>query len=523
MHRSRYALDNASLRAGAVIAACFLLTSVGYLAWLYRLMELAPLKYVDLASMVTGYLFQALGTGIYSSMLHGRSEEALRRPTIALSALFSLLLAPIMLVDSLVAILVFGYVANAICGYIAGYYLHVLAQCVSRKQRGLVFGCGYALATVLTWLVSLPATGTFLQTSGVLALCGVCTVACALVIVWPWEPERVERKPNSTRGMFAALRRSEISILSLAIPAILLMCMVKNLGNGFPATDLDSGVNLEFSRLLYAVSLVIAGIASDRNLKYGLICCMAALVMPFITLSLAGTPVPGVMLWGLGYFFYGFFSVFRVVLFADLSDRYDCPELSGWGLMVGHVGDSLGTALCLALAPWQFALVMATALLFAATVFLSFKFYQMAYEARPSAHMGPTEAPAAITPRPLTPARTPATPASTMPALATPASPPAPDAPQAPAIATPAPEAPSPRKSERQLFEEFATTYAITARERDVLRLVLLEQSNSEIAAELFVSEGTVKFHVRNLLKKTGCKNRLELIAKFVREATSGD
>ena len=32
-----------------------------------------------------------------------------------------------------------------------------------------------------------------------------------------------------------------------------------------------------------------------------------------------------------------------------------------------------------------------------------------------------------------------------------------------------------------------------------------------EISEEICVSENTIKFHVRNLLKKTGCKSRVEL------------
>ena len=52
-------------------------------------------------------------------------------------------------------------------------------------------------------------------------------------------------------------------------------------------------------------------------------------------------------------------------------------------------------------------------------------------------------------------------------------------------------------------------------REREVLRCLLEEKPNPQIASELFISENTVKFHVRNLLKKTGCKNRVELRSKY--------
>ena len=69
-----------------------------------------------------------------------------------------------------------------------------------------------------------------------------------------------------------------------------------------------------------------------------------------------------------------------------------------------------------------------------------------------------------------------------------------------------------------QSFGEFCERYTLSTHEREVLRLVLAERTNAEVAGELFVTEGTVKFHVHNLLKKTGCKNRLELMAKYARE-----
>ena len=70
--------------------------------------------------------------------------------------------------------------------------------------------------------------------------------------------------------------------------------------------------------------------------------------------------------------------------------------------------------------------------------------------------------------------------------------------------------------SEREIFERFAARHDLSARERDVLHLLLERRSNTEIASELYVSEATVKFHVRNILRKTGCGNRTELMAFYV-------
>lgn len=51
----------------------------------------------------------------------------------------------------------------------------------------------------------------------------------------------------------------------------------------------------------------------------------------------------------------------------------------------------------------------------------------------------------------------------------------------------------------------------LTAREKDVLELILLARSNREIARQLGIEERTVKAHVGRLMRKTGADNRIEL------------
>jgi DNA-binding NarL/FixJ family response regulator len=55
---------------------------------------------------------------------------------------------------------------------------------------------------------------------------------------------------------------------------------------------------------------------------------------------------------------------------------------------------------------------------------------------------------------------------------------------------------------------EHATDDALTPRETDVLRLIARGNANKEIAAQLSLTEETVKSHVRNILAKLGANDR---------------
>lgn len=53
---------------------------------------------------------------------------------------------------------------------------------------------------------------------------------------------------------------------------------------------------------------------------------------------------------------------------------------------------------------------------------------------------------------------------------------------------------------------------ALTEREMEILHLILKQQTNQQIAEDLFISARTVEAHKRNLLEKTGSKNVAGLV-----------
>jgi DNA-binding NarL/FixJ family response regulator len=71
----------------------------------------------------------------------------------------------------------------------------------------------------------------------------------------------------------------------------------------------------------------------------------------------------------------------------------------------------------------------------------------------------------------------------------------------------------SPASKEVPLSTE-AEKLGLTARELEVVRLIAQGHSNTEIAAELFVSDATVKTHINHIFSKLGARDRAQVIVK---------
>jgi DNA-binding CsgD family transcriptional regulator len=74
-----------------------------------------------------------------------------------------------------------------------------------------------------------------------------------------------------------------------------------------------------------------------------------------------------------------------------------------------------------------------------------------------------------------------------------------------------------PDEADRGPAGDSALRDLLTRRELDVLEHMVRGETNADIARALVVSEGTVKFHVKNILRKLHASNRAEAASRYLR------
>ncbi|MEM8502390.1 MAG: response regulator transcription factor [Cyanobacteria bacterium P01_D01_bin.1] len=66
-------------------------------------------------------------------------------------------------------------------------------------------------------------------------------------------------------------------------------------------------------------------------------------------------------------------------------------------------------------------------------------------------------------------------------------------------------------------YEQIIEAYPLTERELEILECIVSGCSNAQIAEKLFVTVGTVKTHVRNILNKLGASDRTQAAVRALR------
>lgn len=427
-----------NLKCSLIIALCFLWTATGYLTWMYHLLDFAESSSVDWLTEVIGYLFQAFGIFIFSIIMKHNRALLLKK-----SAFITCIAAD------------FGFI--------------ILSALTNRLLYILIFGylmnlfhgiiAGFYLTLLATQVAhkyrSIVFGGAYAASSiasWLLSLpdhssflhSGYALIIYGIFVCITIGMILVEKEHMPLEKITYTGKKASTSTIALAGLTVVLVSLTRGIGFYFPMADISKGISLEFSRAFYAIGLILAGIVGDRSRKYGAISCLAALVFPFAMIALSGEVGISIVLWILGYCLFGFLAVFRVVLFSDIArTKEDLLYVAGFGLMFGRIGDAAGNLAGIILNDKLIPLVIVSSICFVVTFIVFFLLYNMLYMPVPRS---------------------------------------------------------LPSKEER--LNALIQKHELSLRETEVLNLIIKGASNGEISEKLFISENTVKFHVRNILKK---------------------
>ena len=441
-------VQNKYLYFAALIGIGFLWTGSAYIVQAYRLLGFLDGGTVNLLVCGAYYVCQAAGIGIVGLLFAKRMTLAggwilpLCASIVALICTAASLFTP-----SLVVIITTGALLNVAIGVLSGCYLTRLATDIPQQRRGLLFGGAYAFGSIGTWLLSLPMGGRFLWHEG--SFLAIATLAALSVLFL-----RRLTPPPTMKGSGDIHAGLNTKGICLAVAVLFLLSMENTLGFAFPLRGAADSVYIEFTRIFYGAGLIMAGLVSDRNRRWGAICCLAALAFPFAALSLGSNVTGETVMWVLAYLFLGFWSVHRILVFSDISSNSGLPAFAVLGLLAGRLGEAAGT---LGVGLFTGApLVILSSVVFVLVIGLFFLLYQKLYNT-----------------------------------------------------------VSSPEEAEKRRQMEYMSRFGLSAREQEIFTLIIQGMSNMEIANALYITESTVKFHVSNIFKKTSLGSRLALITDY--------
>lgn len=238
--------------------------------------------------------------------------------------------------------------------------------------------------------------------------------------------------------------------IKLLAACIIIGTIIVSLGDGIYNFGMwASNADIRIVRSFYALGLIGAGLLFDKSRRFGSILTVAFLSYYIISAFLVNNIISPSAMMSLGYIFMSFISVYRYVKVADLSIDY--PQLIpfvGYGLMLSRIAEGL-TSLFMMLLPVSLTVhVIITLLFYSPLVIVSIMTDNIKYS--------------------------------------------------------------SSLQIENKHFAILCEKYNLTSREQEIIKLIIENASDDEIANKLYISKPTVRFHISNIFKKTKTKSRTE-------------
>lgn len=341
-----------------------------------------------------------------------------------------------------------------------GVYVFIATVLVEKSQRCMSLAIAASVSVVINFLLSLIDDSQFVQTADAVILYFALAVIAVFLFVFTLNKilplsENVKILQDSTS---ATSSKWNLKSFAIACLFITFSWLIQSLAFFFPYNEtLVLGLSGEVLRITNILGLLIGGYIISHDKKIGAICCLIILATPMLYILLQKQAGATLLVFLLSYFFTGILSIYRFGIISDMSDSVN-PKgesmiyLCAFGLIFGRIGEGCGGLMGI-----QFqenTLLLLTITCFALVIAVAFFIFHYAYSYIP---------------------------------------------------------VPQVVQSHEDAMNSFKGKYQLSGREMDVLELLADSYTNAEIADHLYISENTVRFHVSNILKKTGCKNRKEI------------
>ncbi|MBR5967995.1 MAG: response regulator transcription factor [Lachnospiraceae bacterium] len=420
-----------------------------------------------IGAVSTGWAYLAQGAGLVLFIILYKTRTCLSARRVFQVLLF-LIEVPVIIASILmpgrILLMIMIIILNIIIGLHTGFTFTLAAAHVPASRLGLCYGLAYAVGAFGTWLISAISGG--VMTS--FRIIFIDSVLIALIVVFilmyrdafvnerDGEPDGEDDDPEARELLPDTAKDRRILILLCVVIAI--MAPISSIGtNNNLYVQYSSELNLLAQRSFYAIGLIAAGLIFDKNRIIGGVCAVVSLIYPIVLIMIYRESGLVTLVIGLSYAILGFYAVYRAASFMALASESRRLHLAPLGLVVARVCEAVAVLVLTETGCDELTSVILVSVLFIPLVIVFFMMVKEKYS--------PAEVSA---------------------------------------------------EAQRELSAEerraaFAGQYGLTRREEEIAMFLAEGRSNGEIAELLQLSENTVRFHVSNILKKTGMKDRNEV------------
>jgi len=213
-------------------------------------------------------------------------------------------------------------------GFGVAYHFSLITSNVKKDNRGLMFAFGYGLGAFLTYLISLIPNDFISSAKLLLILLPLILINIYLINI---NDKFSNIKKNDKLTILE--KKKLFSLIAL----ILVMSLISSFSSNMVAIfNYSKETGFAYSRIYYAIGLLVAGYFADKNNKVFEIASISSLLFPLITIILFKEQINMLMIANLNYFFISFFVVYRTLSFMNLSDKNKI-YLSAFGLCICRV------------------------------------------------------------------------------------------------------------------------------------------------------------------------------------------